>query len=73
MIIQVDSEGQKAVEALCDVALKIGGLQNMKGVQQVLMAVKPFEKPQLPPPPAPAILEDEDKGKGKGKGKGGKS
>lgn len=40
MKIKVDAEGKQAIESLCDLALRQGGLQNMQGVQQVLGSVE---------------------------------
>lgn len=36
MIIYVDEEGKKQIEALCDIALKQGGLITYNGVGQIL-------------------------------------
>ena len=49
MIIIVDKEGRKAVEEMCDVALKAGGLANLKGIQQVFMALKQLKEPEQTP------------------------
>ena len=42
MIIQTDEEGKKLVEGLCDVALKVGGLQNLNAVTSALRALVPL-------------------------------
>lgn len=44
MIIMANAEGQKAIQGLCDVALKVGGLQNLQAVTQILRAVKPLSQ-----------------------------
>lgn len=36
MIIQVDQEGKSMIEMFCDMALKTGGLQNLKQINLVL-------------------------------------
>lgn len=43
MTIKVDKEGMEAIKALCDIALKVGGLRNFEGVRQVLNAVRLIE------------------------------
>ena len=40
MILRVDAEGQKAVNDLCDIALKSAGLQIINGVLAVLRGVE---------------------------------
>jgi len=55
MIIQANEEGRKALQSLCDVALKTGGLQNMAFVSQLLMSIRPM------PPQSPVIEEQEAK------------
>ena len=40
MIIEADKEGVEVVKQLCDIALKQGGIQNLKGVTEVLAALK---------------------------------
>lgn len=42
MVIQANESGQKAIQGLCDMALKTGGLQNMAFVSQLLMSIKPI-------------------------------
>jgi hypothetical protein len=39
MVIRVDAEGNKAIQQLCDVALRTGGMNNFGGVVQILNAV----------------------------------
>lgn len=39
MKITVDKEGRAAINQLCDVALKAGGLQNLNGITNVLSSV----------------------------------
>lgn len=39
MIIQVDKEGKKLIDLFCDMALKAGGLPNLKQVNTMLDAV----------------------------------
>jgi hypothetical protein len=45
MIIIADDEGIKAVQGLCDIALRNGGLQLMNDVQIILKAVQKLEPP----------------------------
>lgn len=40
MIIKVDDMGKKAVDALCDAALKAGGLSNLEFVLGVLKSIE---------------------------------
>jgi len=56
MIIQTNDAGKKAIDGLCDVALKVGGLQNYNVVTQVLHALKP-----LPPQVTEPVLSAEEK------------
>ena len=49
MIIQTNDVGKKAIEGLCDVALKVGGLQNYNVVTQVLHALKPLPSQDIEP------------------------
>lgn len=49
MQIKVDKEGLKAIHALCDVALKVGGLQNLKFVNDVLFRTSVEEPKQEEP------------------------
>jgi len=56
MIIQTNGEGKKAIEGLCDVALKVGGLQNYQVITQILHALKP-----LPPQVTEPVLSAEAK------------
>ena len=43
MKIQVDKEGAKAIEQLCDIALRQSGLQNLTPVNQILQSTKLLE------------------------------
>ena len=49
MVILVDAEGQKAITELCDVALRAGGIQNLKGIQQILTTTKRLGEPKPEP------------------------
>jgi len=40
MIIKVDAEGKKAIDGLCDVALKTGGIQNLAAITGILTSVR---------------------------------
>jgi len=40
MIIKADEEGKKVILQLCDIALKASGLQNLKGVLEVINKVE---------------------------------
>ena len=47
MIIEADKDGIKIIQQLCDVALKTGGVANLKGVNDVLSSlteIKPIKK-----------------------------
>ncbi len=47
MIIEADKDGIKIIQQLCDVALKTGGVANLKGVNDVLSSlteIKPVKK-----------------------------
>lgn len=46
MVINVDEQGKKSIESLCDVALKTGGLSNLKAVGVILDAVSMIEEPK---------------------------
>ena len=50
MCIQANEEGRKAIQALCDNALKSGGIQNLPFINQVICSVKPIP-PQASPAP----------------------
>lgn len=54
MIIQVDLEGRKVIEQLCDIALKQGGVKNLNQVNSILRSVT-----MLPPP----VVKGDDKPK----------
>jgi len=43
MKIKVDEEAKKMIEALCDIALKVGGTQNLKGVNDIIAAIEDYE------------------------------
>lgn len=64
MRIYVDGVGKRAITELCDVAVRTGGLANVKPVQQVLQALKPLPTmaPEEAAEPAEAT-KDKDKGK----------
>lgn len=53
MIFQVDKEGEHAIQQLCDIALKAGGIQNLERINQVLESVELISEPDS--------KEDEDK------------
>jgi len=42
MDIRADKEGIETVQALCDIALKTGGLQNFAKINVVLKSLKPL-------------------------------
>jgi len=44
MKFTVDSEAKKALQDLCDIALKTGGIQNLVAVQVILSNVQDIEK-----------------------------
>jgi len=52
MIIQTNDAGRKTIEGLCDIALKVGGLQNMNTVIQVLQTLKPLPPQEKETPSA---------------------
>ena len=39
MKIQVDEAGKVAINSLCDAALKSGGIQNLKPINEILASV----------------------------------
>ena len=43
MIIKADKEARVAIEQLCDIALKAGGLSNMNGIGNILKSVEDIE------------------------------
>ena len=51
MIIQVNDEGKKAIEGLCDIALKVAGLQNLNKVIQILQTLRPIPPQSAEPVP----------------------
>ena len=40
MVILVDKEGHDSVIALCDIALKVGGVQNLNKTNQILSSMR---------------------------------
>lgn len=50
MLIQTNEEGRKAIQALCDVALKTGGFQNLTFINQVVCSVRPIPPQETPAP-----------------------
>jgi len=44
MIINTDKEGKELIVQLCDIALKMGGLQNLQGVNNILQTIKLVEE-----------------------------
>ncbi len=40
MKIIADKEGIQAIQQLCDIALKQGGLQNLQGIQVILGSIE---------------------------------
>lgn len=46
MILKVDKEGKSAIEQLCDVALKQGGLANFNPVGLVLNSIEIIPEPK---------------------------
>ena len=56
MIIQTNDAGKKAIEGLCDAALKIAGIQNLNVVNKILTALKP-----LPPQVTEPVISAEAK------------
>jgi len=51
MIIIVDEAGMEAVQGLCDMALKTGGIRNMNAISQIMGSITVT-------PTAPAPLEE---------------
>lgn len=51
MIIQVDQEGKSVIEQFCDLALKQGGLQNLKQINLVLETMVLITTPKKRPEP----------------------
>lgn len=43
MRILVDDEARGMIEQMCDVSLKVGGLQNLAAVTQVLKTMEPVD------------------------------
>lgn len=46
MVIQVDAEGKNAVQQLCDIALKDGGIGNLNQVNVILRSVTVLPTPE---------------------------
>ena len=46
MIIKVDKEGQSVIEQLCDIALKQGGIQNLKQINLTLQSMELLPEPE---------------------------
>jgi hypothetical protein len=44
MVIKTDKKGQEAIQQLCDIALKTGGLQNLKGITTILNSIELFSE-----------------------------
>lgn len=44
MKILADEKGREAIQMLCDIALKSGGLQSMQGIQLILNSLKLLPK-----------------------------
>ena len=44
MIIKADKEGMESLKELLDVALKVGGLNNLKGVTDILNTIEEIEE-----------------------------
>lgn len=40
MKIKVDKKGQEAIQQLCDIALKSGGIQNLNGINTILVSME---------------------------------
>lgn len=47
MIIQVDQEGNRAIQQLCDIALKSAGMKNLNPVNMILRSVKVLPAPEI--------------------------
>ena len=46
MLIKTDKEGREAVQQLCDVALKQGGLQNLNAINTILNSISDYTEPE---------------------------
>ena len=51
MILKVDEKGSEAVKALCDIALKAGGLQSLSAINEIMRSTVLLE-------PEPVELTD---------------
>jgi len=60
MVILADSEGQRAIKALCDIALKTGGLRNLPGINAILCSIKPLLSVELDPPKPDETSAEDD-------------
>lgn len=58
MIIQVDLEGRSVVEQLCDIALKEGGVKNLRAVNRILSSVKVLPPKEKPLPKSDPVTEE---------------
>lgn len=57
MQIKTDKQGADAIRALCDIALKSGGMANLAGITQVLACLDyPGRKMPIPTKPEPGKL-----------------
>ena len=45
MYIVADKEAKEAIRLLCDIALKVGGVENLEGVKAILDSVQLEEDP----------------------------
>lgn len=50
MIIQTDEKGRSAIEQLCDIALKQGGVLNLNAVNLILASISPAVQKEQPQP-----------------------
>lgn len=53
MKIIVDKDGKDIITQLCDIALKVGGLQNMPAVNVILASMESITEPVEAPTNAP--------------------
>jgi len=47
MVIMACPNGAKAIQSLCDAALKMGGLQNLRAINTILMSIQPLPEARL--------------------------
>ena len=57
MIILVDEQGKKVVMALIDIALKIGGIQNLQQINSILTSIKDLPVRSVKPD-SPNVIEE---------------